>query len=135
VKKLLILCFATFVLSASELQWNSDFKVALQEAKHLNKPILVVVSKPGCGWCKRLEKRTLQNSDIDTLIQKNFVRVHVMRHRDYYPENLKVVLYPTTYFLDAQGKVIKKSIGYLPPADYKNEIDEALNLIKKNKGK
>ena len=59
------------VFSQSKINWIS-FEQAMALAKQDGKPVLVDVYTDWCGWCKRLDATTYQDSAVVTYINANF---------------------------------------------------------------
>src|SRR5262245_43921128 len=93
--------------------WKTDFAAAQEEARKLNRPIVVHFHMPTCGPCRRMEKEVLHTPQVLKIIDAGFVGVKVDVVRDgntgtkYRVSNL-----PTDMILTPEGKVLVKTEGY-----------------------
>lgn len=105
--------------STVELKFKNDYKLALEEAKKDSKYLFVLVSEKSCGWCMKLKKTTLQNSEIKENIDKDYIAVELDRESSDYPTSMKVDSIPSVFIVDAKsGDIIKNIVGFR-----KNEND------------
>jgi len=119
-----------------KMKYESSYEQALNKAKKLNKPLLMLVGQEGCPWCRKFEIKTLTNKNIDNKVQENFVPLTVLRYkeRDSFPKKFHTKGVPTVLFIDPQEeKVFYKSFGYKSKREYKIELDKALEIFHKNK--
>lgn len=133
MKKLAFLAFVTANLFAADIAWNETFEQAQAKAKKESKPLMVLITSEQCRWCRKLEATTLQDDEIVTKVNTQFIPVHVTRDKSVYPKNLTAKMVPMSYFLDAEGKVVYSIPGYWPPEDYQSVLDDALRKAKKSK--
>lgn len=98
----------------------SGFDAALKTAKKENKRVIVDVYTDWCGWCKKMDADVYAKKKIKELVEDNFVFVKLnaegggkikYRGKDYAESELasyfQVTGYPTTVFLEPNGKVIE----------------------------
>ncbi|WP_456451472.1 thioredoxin family protein [Hydrogenimonas sp.] len=132
IKKILFLCLAAGWLMA-EIVWQPSYRVALEEAKKQNKPMMVLLVSHTCKWCRKLENRTLQNPEIVAFVNKHFVPVIVYREdRNFPTDRIRSSLVPTTFFLTPDEKnLIKPVMGYWEPMDYMTDLQMAVKKFKK----
>lgn len=133
MKKLALLAFVAANLFAADIAWNETFEQAQAKAKKESKPLMVLITSEQCRWCRKLEATTLQDDEIVTKVNTQFIPVHVTRDKSVYPKNLTAKMVPMSYFLDAEGKVVYSIPGYWPPEDYQSVLDDALRKAKKSK--
>jgi thioredoxin-related protein len=114
---ILTLCFGFFMNVRAQ---SSNFNDALKTAKEENKRVIVDVYTNWCGWCKKMDADAYGNKKIKNLIKKNFVFVKLNAEsenklkyngKEYSEADLayqfQVTGYPTTVFLEPDGKVIE----------------------------
>ena len=102
--------------------WNE----ALAQAKEENKLIFLDIYASWCGPCKQLKKKTFSDSEVGEYYNKNFINAAfdgekgegAMLARKY-----RISAYPSLLFIDGNGNVIGKALGYHSP----NEIIELAN--------
>jgi thioredoxin 1 len=90
-------------------------KDAVALAKKENKLVFIDAYTTWCGPCKRMSKYTFTNNDVAAFFNENFVNLKVDMEKS---EGAKIESkfdirnYPTLLFLDGQGNLVKKYIGY-----------------------
>ncbi len=108
--------------SADDLKWNTDMNSALNMAQNTNKLILVDVYAPWCGYCKEMDKETLQNPEVQQKLS-NYVLLRI--NGDENPELMQkyqVYGYPTVLIIDPRGNLVKRIYGYQTPQNFVNMI-------------
>ena len=92
-----------------------SFEEAKAEAKASGKLIFVDAYAQWCGPCLRMQATTFKDPDVGEFFNANFVnwKVDTERHKDgpAIMQKYGVNAYPTLLFIDANGTLIKKSIG------------------------
>jgi len=129
-----LLCALLLALSAfgADVTWNSGYDQALVKAKKENKPLMVLITREDCGWCRKLEATTLKDNAIVSRINSSFEAVNVTKEKSIYPKSLTAKMVPMSYFIDPRnGKVISSIPGYWEAEDYNSVLDEALRKYKK----
>ena len=114
-------------LAAAESGWLSDYKKAQQEAKTSNKFLLLdFTGSDWCGWCKRLEKEILSQSQFENYARENLVLLEVdfPRAKPQSPELRKqnqelaqqyqIEGFPTIVVLNGDGQKLWQYDGYFP---------------------
>ena len=150
-KKVLSLCVASALLfcaltavaqdadarhkatNSQALNWTSDLKKGLNEAKSSNKLVLADVYTDWCGWCKTLDRTTFVDPDFVKYASANFVCVRCNAEDNgegtKAAQENKVTGFPTALVYDGDGKVIGRVYGFKNAKEYQ----EALEQIIKNK--
>jgi thioredoxin 1 len=100
-----------------EGSWNE----ALEQAKKENKLIFLDVYATWCGPCRQLKANTFSNSEVGSLYNENFINVALngeigdgKRIASLY----KVKGYPSLLFIDGDGNVISRAVGYHNPSQF-----------------
>ena len=114
-------------LTPAESTWLSDYKKAQQEAKASNKYLLLdFTGSDWCGWCKRLEKEILSQSQFENYARENLVLLEVdfPRAKPQSPELRKqnqelaqqyqIEGFPTIVVLNGDGQKLWQYDGYFP---------------------
>jgi len=101
-------------LKDTAIPWIEDYDRGLDMADELNKPVVLVLYSPTCGWSKRL----LEESANDLRIKRMagdfiWVKVDSSVQRDLF-EYYEQDGYPLTVLLDHEGNVLRKINGYRP---------------------
>lgn len=118
---------------AQEVNYSRDYNSALETAKKENKMIMLLVVADYCPWCKKFEKKTLQNKSVSSQVSKDFVPVVIDNKRDkgLYPEEYNTSLIPSVFFIDpSSGKRIHKTVAYMKKKEYISNMNKALMLFK-----
>jgi thioredoxin-related protein len=132
---------------------NLRFDEALKTAKKENKKVIVDVYTDWCGWCKKMDRDAYSNSEIKKIISDNFVVVKLdaegsgktsYNGKSYtdagLAEYFQVSGYPTTVFLNSEGKVIeftydKYKMNNLPGYYTADDFKKVLEYIRDEKYK
>jgi len=106
-----------------QLSWHKSVAGAKLEAKKRGSLILVDVYGRRCPWCTKLEKHTFEDAEVKAKLQDfTLLKVNASEDRDFM-RRYGVRGLPTTVILNANGKLITKQPGYLPPKDYLRFLD------------
>ena len=107
---LFVMMFAGIELLASQINWVENYSKALQIAQKENKPIIFVMKKHGCRYCKKLENETFKDVKVINKINKNFVPVKLYADEptSCMPYTLAVYTngFPTIWFLRKNGEIL-----------------------------
>lgn len=90
----------------------------MKKAKAENKIIFLDAYASWCGPCKLLQKNVFTRSDVGEVFNKNFINVKVDMERGEGPQLARLFpleAYPTLFFIDPNGKIVKKVVGYQSP--------------------
>jgi len=118
-----------------------DYEEAVKAAKAANKPIMIDFTGHSCANCRKMEQEVLNNTDVSSKLQKDFIVVSLYVDDKYkLPEeerytskrdgqlkknvgdknlDFEIVLtgiasQPQYVFVDLDGKIIKNAGGYEP---------------------
>lgn len=100
----------------TEASWAS----VLKKAKAENKIIFLDAYASWCGPCKMLQKNVFTKKEIGDYFNKQFVNVKMDMEKGEGPaltQKYPLDAYPTLFFIDGNGKVVKKVIGYQKPEE------------------
>lgn len=98
-----------------QLEWREWGEAAFQEARTLDRPILLSISAVWCHWCHVMDRGTYTDPEVVDLVGREFVPVRV--DNDARPEvNARYNMggWPTTAFLTPEGDILTGAT-YLPP--------------------
>lgn len=118
LKTFLITILFVAALFGADLDWNHDYKKALEAAQKEKKDIYMFITSANCRWCKKFESTTLEDEAILQKLKKQYVLLHIDRDADYMPESFKKERVPRHYFLRADGTIIYSFLGYWNSEDF-----------------
>lgn len=99
-------------------EWmNQDLELAIEQAKKLNRPILVDVYADWCAACFELDEKTWPDEAVRAYVRSHYVaiRIDMDKIRPDLAKRYQVIGYPTVLVLDSEGREIKRSLGYQSP--------------------
>jgi thiol:disulfide interchange protein DsbD len=105
--------------AASQGWMEQDLEGALARAKATGKPALVDTYADWCAQCKELDESTWPDPQVAAWIQANAVavRIDTFKVRKDLAAKLGILSYPTAILLDADGRELRRILGYQPPAE------------------
>lgn len=89
-----------------------ELSASKRTAKIEGKNILVFVGGDWCDWCARLDKFIMNDPELTSIAEKNYVMMKVYVDRDLAPNGLFLTKYPTPpgfphlYILDQEGELL-----------------------------
>ena len=112
---------------------ETNFETILSDAKELNQIIFFEAYTNWCAPCKKMKKEVLGKESVGQYFNEHFInyRIDIENH----PESKKMInrykinQVPTYLFLDQDGKVLIKTVGYKT----KKELLSLAKLVKKKK--
>jgi thioredoxin 1 len=127
MRALAALLIAAMPLSAQV--WEHDLASAQKRARAENKLIFADVWTEWCGWCIKLQKQVFPSPQgkaaLATVVPvslKTQLRNGSPTSNSYLEERYGVRVYPTLLLLDADGNVVRRHPGYLPPEEFADWI-------------
>ena len=103
--------------------WGVEFhtyKEALVIQKKSKKIIMVDIVRTGCHYCERMNKEVLQDPEFSKWLDKRFISARINLDTEKLPKGMHIDFTPTFYFLNAQGKVLKKVPGSWTIQDFRD---------------
>lgn len=88
---------------------------ALSKAKKENKLIFLDAYASWCGPCKRLKANVFPQEQVGKVFNQKFINVKMDMEKGEGPviaEKYNVTAYPTLLFINGDGKVVRKALGY-----------------------
>jgi thiol:disulfide interchange protein len=88
-------------------------------AKKKKKIIFIDAYASWCGPCKMLDKNTFSDESVGTYFNDKFIslKIDCEKHPDgrTIASTYSVTAYPTLIWIDAEGNLVKKEVGYKNP--------------------
>ena len=100
-----------------ETWMSQDLEGALARAKAEKKLVLVDIYAEWCAQCKELDHKTWPAPEVDAWIRQNAVavRIDTDKQRPDLAKKLEVRSYPSVILLDADGKELRRILGFQKP--------------------
>jgi S1-C subfamily serine protease/thioredoxin-related protein len=116
------------------IRFEEEFTFEEIKAKALaeNKMIFVDVFTTWCGPCKMLVKKTFPDAELGAYFNERFISASIDAEKGEGKEIAKaygVTAYPTLLFLSANGDLVYKAMGSMPPKQLINEGRKALDPL------
>lgn len=129
---------AVLILSASDswaISWSNDLNAALKEAKKSEKPLMVDFYTTWCHWCRELDYNTYTDAKVNGL-SGDFICVKVDAEKNpRAASKYDIRGYPTVIFLNSNGSVNDRVIGYKGPEAFAAVMELALKKARSSWGK
>ncbi len=119
----------------NKVQWLDWGKESFEKARSSAKPILLDIKGSWCHWCHVMDNTSYSDQSIIDTVNKHFIPIRV--DTDKRPDvNRRYNMggWPTTAFLDGEGKIITGGT-YIPPQQLREVLRSVLDYYTKNKGK
>lgn len=123
MRVLAALLLAALPLSAQV--WEHDLAAAQKRARAEKKLIFADVWTEWCGWCIKLQRDVFPSPEgkaaLATVVPvslKTQLRDGTPTKLSYLEQRFEVQAFPTLLLLDADGNVVRRHPGYLPPTEF-----------------
>lgn len=119
---------------ADEVKWAATYDDGLKAAKEAGKPLLVDFFEVWCGWCKKLDAETFPDEKVVKALNDGFVCVRIDAEKGdgvALAKKWKVPECPLVLFLDGEGDPLYRFNGFLPPAQFLDELKKPVEAAKK----
>ena len=119
---ILILFFSVSVFSQESIAFEkSTFDDILAKAKKENKLVFLDAYASWCGPCKLMEKNVFPQEEVKNYYNANFVNAHFDMEKGEgrnIASKYSIRSYPHYLFLNGDGEVVYKGMGYLEKNDF-----------------
>jgi thiol:disulfide interchange protein DsbD len=113
---------ATAAAKEEHAGWmEQDLESALARAKAERKVVLVDIYAEWCAQCKELDEKTWPEAGVKQWIGQSAVAIRIdtdARRKDL-AERLQIRSYPTVILLDAEGRELRRILGFQKPETMK----------------
>lgn len=109
---------ATAAVKDAHPGWlEQDLEGALAQAKAERKLVLVDIYAEWCAQCKELDEKTWPDPGVKGWVAANAVaiRIDTDAKRKDLAEKLQIRSYPTVLLLDAEGRELRRILGFQGP--------------------
>jgi thioredoxin-related protein len=113
--------------------YSGTWAETLTKAKKENKMVFIDIYASWCGPCKRLKSTTFPNASVGEYYNSNFVNFAIDAERGEgitLTEKYGITGYPTLLFVDGNGNLIAKTVGYHNPGEF---LELGKTIISKRK--
>ena len=128
---LLICCIAA---NANEVTYsNGTWAEIKAKAKAEHKYIMVDCYTSWCGWCKVMDKKTMPDPGVISLVNDKFVAIRMdMEHGEGIKLAMKYHIsgFPTFMYFNPNGEFVYLTMGYEEPEGFIKELNNALDAGK-----
>jgi len=98
---------------ADRVQWQG-YEEGKKIAAESHKKILMYFRTDWCGYCRKMEKTTFEDSKVLSYIKENFVPIKVQGEKEtQIASEYGVSGYPHSWFLDQDGEKLRMIRGYI----------------------
>lgn len=94
---------------------HEKFGEAMEKARAENKIVFIDAYTTWCGPCKQMDKNTFSDEDVAAFFNEKFVNLKLDMERGdglTIQQRYKISAFPTLLFLNADGEVIHKALGF-----------------------
>lgn len=111
---------------------QGEFQAMLDKAKAENKLIFMDVYTTWCGPCKMLDRNTFSDAQVGSKFNASFVNYKLDAEKGEginLARKYAVRAYPNMLFINGQGEVVHRVVGYRPPEELLKEGETAAKLL------
>jgi len=132
LKKILFTILLVVSASASN---NINLDKKMKMVSNGEKNIIIFFHIPSCNYCETMLNENFTSKKILKELDNDFILVDIYTkdkgiiiYKDFkgthkeFAKYMKVAAYPATYFIDKNGNILYKSIGYRNIEEYYKEI-------------
>jgi Highly conserved protein containing a thioredoxin domain len=109
--------------------FDGTYEEALLLAAKENKGIMIDFNTEWCIWCRNLEMRVFTNEEFADFVNANLINLKIDAEKGdgiRLAEEFEARGFPTTIYLNSEGKELGRVAGYMPPKEF---LDYAKQII------
>ena len=109
------------------LKGDLDLQKLLAEAKRSGKILIIEAGSPSCHYCKKMDREVLNDPEIRSMIQKDFIFAEVDVGSTRLPRKLAKAyrqITPSFFFLSPEGELLNSYPGSWTKADFASILRE-----------
>ncbi len=106
------------------------FDELLAQAKEENKVIFIDAYTTWCGPCKMMAAKVFPEAKVGEVYNERFINAKFDMEKGEGPaiaQRYSVMVYPTYLFVDGNGDIVHKGIGYIPQEEFLALADAAIS--------
>lgn len=131
MNKLLLMLLMPVLCSAQGINFQDiNFEQLLSKAKQENKILFIDAYAEWCGPCKKMALNVFPETSVGEFYNANFINAKIDMEYDegiIIAENYDVVAYPNLLFIDGNGKLLHRIVGFQSPEELIETGKMALN--------
>jgi thioredoxin-related protein len=121
---------------AQSIAWRADLSSARAEARKTGKIMMIDVYTDWCGWCKKLDTDTYTDAKV-IAGSSSFIPLKINPETSTdgaaFVKTFGVSGFPTILFVEADGTLTNKIVGYLDGASFSDAMTKTLSYAPKVK--
>ena len=130
--------FSLSIAGFSEsIAWRADLSSARAEARKTGKIMMIDVYTDWCGWCKKLDTDTYTEAKV-IAGSSSFIPLKINPETSTdgaaFVKTYGVSGFPTILFVEADGTLANKIVGYLDGPSFSDAMTKTLLLHAESKG-
>ena len=98
----------------------TTYEEAIAVAKRSDRKVLIVFGAEWCSWCKKLDKETIRNREVNKAIAEgNVINIHVdVDQRKDLAKKFSVRGIPAYVIIDKDEAVVRQGSGFKDPSNF-----------------
>ncbi|MGS0749173.1 thioredoxin family protein [Halpernia sp. GG3] len=140
IKYIFFLLLSVQIFSQESINFSQKpFAELLSQAKAEKKLIFLDAYASWCGPCKLLEKNVFPQTDVKEFYNKTFINTHIDMEKGEGPalaQKYMIRSYPSLLFINGDGEIIQKALGYMGQEDFLalgKEVGNPMNAVESPK--